>query len=457
MKLCLSILVRAPMKPLLLFFALLMSPMSANANVVGADTQNFNPTPDGLDFVTVQSSETLEPGIFNFGFFLNYAVNSLPNYEDVSTASRTNFTDSLLSADLNIGFGLMRNWSLGLSVPYLVAQDVDSDATAFRGEFAETGLTEYRLNTKYRFFGDQNGGFATVLTANFNQIQDNPFLGSNAGPTFTLELAADTTVKKFALGANVGYRFRDPGDKLPAVPVEPMDDQLIMSGAVSYLLTDYDTKLIGEIFGSFPTQDQDFASDRDVSSMELLLGAKWDITTQLAYHVGGATEVYQGSSSPDWRVYTGVNWALGPIYKKQSVIVRQYDEFTASEGEDPFSGTGSGSETFIARDVLFKFDSDEVGEEFEEALIRMAAYLLQPPGFKSLRVEGHTDSVGSSAYNKGLSQRRASSVRQVLVDAGLPATKVQAIGYGEEKPIGDNGNYQGRKMNRRVEFNVTRD
>lgn len=446
-----------------LFLSILLFSFSpaAFSNVVGADTQNFNPTPDGLDFVTVQSSETLEPGIINIGFFLNYAVNSLPNYENRSTQDRTNFADSLLSSDFNVGFGLMRNWSLGLSIPYLVAQDVDSDANpAFRGEFAETGLTEYRFNTKYRFWGDQNGGFATVLTMNLNQIENNPFLGEDAGPTFTVELAADTTVwSKFALGANIGYRFRDPGTPIANIPVEPMDDQLIMSGAVSYLITSWDTKLIGEIFGSFPMEDTNFASDRDLSSMELLGGFKWDITTALAYHAGAGTEVYQGSSSPDWRVYTGINWALGPVYdQRDNVIVKKYDEFTASSpDEDPFSGVGTGSETFIARDVLFKFDSAEVDEEFEEALIRMAAYLMQPPGFKSLTVEGHTDSVGSSEYNKGLSQRRANSVRQVLVDAGLPSSKVKAIGYGEEKPIGDNGNYQGRKMNRRVEFNVQRD
>lgn len=428
----------------------------AQANVVGADTQNFNPTTDGLDFVTVQSSETLEPGIFNFGFFLNYAVNSLPNYENVSTGSRTNFTDSLLSADVNVGFGILKNWEVGLSVPYLLAQDVDSDATAFRGEFAETGLTEYRLNTKYRFFGDKDGGVATVLTVNFNQIEDNPFLGSNAGPTFTLELAGDTTVNDYALGANIGYRFRDPGTQNPTVPVEPMDDQLIVSGAVSYLLENYDLKLIGEVFGSFPVQDQDFASDRDTSSMELLLGIKKDLTTQMALHVGGGTEVYQGSSSPDWRVYTGLNWAIGPIYKQQNIIQRTDGDIIVADA-DPFGQQADGSESFVARDVLFKFDSDEVDEEFAEALVRMAEYLKQPPGFQELVVEGHTDSVGSAAYNKKLSQRRANSVRNVLVgEGGLSASKVKAVGYGEDQPIGDNGNYQGRKLNRRVEFNVTR-
>src|SRR5690606_10741721 len=94
---------------------------TADANVVGADTQNFNPLTSGLDFVTVHSSETLQPGIINFGLFFNYAVNSLPNYEDVTTGSRTDFTDSLLSADLNFGVGIMKNWDFGVSFPILIS------------------------------------------------------------------------------------------------------------------------------------------------------------------------------------------------------------------------------------------------------------------------------------------------------------------------------------------------
>ena len=55
------------------FFALIIcfQSFSLFANVTGSDAQNFNPTTNGLDFVTVQSSSTLEPGVFNFGVFLN--------------------------------------------------------------------------------------------------------------------------------------------------------------------------------------------------------------------------------------------------------------------------------------------------------------------------------------------------------------------------------------------------
>jgi hypothetical protein len=171
--------------------------------------------------------------------------------------------------------------------------------TTFRGEFAQTGMTEIRLNTKYRLFGNQDSGLAAVASVNFNQIQDNPFAGENAGPTYNFELAADTTWGRYAVGANVGYRIRNPGDPIAGVPVEPLEDQWIASTAVSYLLRGYDVKLIGELFGSFPVEQSDFATDRDLSSLEALIGMKMDLTPSLAWHAGGGTEVIHGTSSPD--------------------------------------------------------------------------------------------------------------------------------------------------------------
>ncbi|MGE0763122.1 MAG: OmpA family protein [Bdellovibrionales bacterium] len=437
----------------------LLSP-SAYANVVGADTQNFNPITNGLDFVTVHSSETLQPGLFNFGLFLNYAVNSLPNYEDVNTADRTNFQDSLLSADLNLGVGLMQNWDVGISFPFLLSQSVDSDLPNFRGEFAQTGITEVRLNTKYRLMGDQDHGVAAVVSANFNQIQDNPFAGTDSGPTYNFELAADNTFGRYAVGGNVGYRLRDPGAAIAGIPVEPLGDQWIASAAVSYLLESYDIKLIGELFGAFPAEKSEFASDRELSSLEILGGMKMDVTPSLAWHAGAGTEVIHGTSAPDWRVYTGLNWVVGPLFAKpKELIVRvdkaQLDAVVAQDG-DPFAGKPQAEEAFIARDVLFEFDSDALAPQFLQSLKRLADYLKRPPGFKELVIEGHTDSVGSSEYNEKLSHRRAGSVRKAMIEFGVSPDKVKSVGYGESRPIADNGNYQGRAQNRRVEFKLSR-
>ena len=76
--------------------------------------------------------------------------------------------------------------------------------------------------------------------------------------------------------------------------------------------------------------------------------------------------------------------------------------------------------------------------------------------YPRLRIElqGHTDNVGSDAYNQALSQRRAESVRAYLVEHGVPAAQFTARGYGESQPIDDNRKDAGRARNRRVVMNV---
>jgi outer membrane protein OmpA-like peptidoglycan-associated protein len=439
----------------------LFTASSAMANVVGADTQNFNPTNDGLDFVTVHSSKTLTPGLFNVGVFLNYAVNSLPNYEDTTTQTRTRFRDSLLSSDVNFAVGILHNWEAGLSFPAVLSQKVDSDIDTVHAQFANTGLTEIRAMTKYRLWGDHDRGIAAVASANFNQIQSNPFQGTGAGPTYNLELAADNSFGLYQVGVNAGYRIRNPGRQFEDLPVEPFDDQYIASAAVSYLVTSWDTKIIGELFGSAPVDKPRFESDREASTLEALIGMKTDLTPSLAWHAGAGTEVMHGSASPDWRVYTGLNYVFGPVFSEpKEVIVKVQDKplkaLDEIEPVDAYSGPPEAIESFIARDVLFEFNSDQLKPAARATLQKLMDYLKKPPGFQSVTIEGHTDSIGKLSYNMDLSQRRANRVRQALISMGLTERKAKSVGYGPTRPIANNGNYQGRAMNRRVEFQIKR-
>ncbi len=429
--------------------------------MVGVNTQNFNPTNDGLDFVTVHSSKTLTPGLFNLGVFLNFAVNTLPNYEDITTQKRTNFNDSLVSSDVNFAVGLLTNWEVGLSIPALLSQSVESDVAAASGQFENTGLTEFRLMTKLRVWSNQNSGVALVGSSNFNQIEDDPFAGEGAGPTFNFEIAADRQVGPIQIGINAGYRLRSPGTQLLDIPVVPMGDQYIGSLAVSYLLANLDVKIIGELFGSVPVDSQAEFSDRELSTLEALVGLKTDLTPSLAWHLGGGTEVIHGTSSPDWRVYTGLNWVVGPVFSEpQEVIVKVKDQPLRAledlDATDAYIDPPAEVESFIARDILFEFNSDRLRPTAAAKLQKLVDYLMRTPVYSMVTVEGHTDSIGKRSYNLELSQRRASRVRQALVSMGLESQKVRAIGYGASRPIANNGNFQGRAMNRRVEFQVQR-
>ncbi len=73
-----------------------------------------------------------------------------------------------------------------------------------------------------------------------------------------------------------------------------------------------------------------------------------------------------------------------------------------------------------------------------------------------VRIEGHTDSVGSNRNNQRLSEGRAKAVRAYLIGQGIDPGRLISAGYGEDRPIEDNGTKEGRAINRRVEFLIQR-
>ena len=429
----------------------------AFGNVVGIDAQNFNPTTSGLDFVTVQSSETLAPGVLNFGLFFNYAVNSLPFFDD-TVQGFSNLTDSMIGGDFNVGLGLLPNLDVGLSFPQLLYQQVKSDG--YRGQFQKNGQTEIRFNAKFRLFGDKDGGIAVVGSTNINRVENNPYVGKGGGPTLNGELVGDTTIKNVALGFNIGYRFRKPGEKTDLEsPIDPIGSQYIGSVAASYLLTSIDTKIIGEIFGSSPATDETENSDRLASSAEALLGLKHDFSTHLAGHFGVGRELMHGRSSPDFRMYAGLNYVLGPTFGEKRVSKVESKGKPAFVGTPGlFDGPPKAKEKIVIHDVLFEFDSAEVlVGSGTETLRKLVEHINKAPVYNKLVIEGHTDSVGTDDYNIKLSQRRSQNIKRLLVERfGADSSKVMAVGRGERAPIADNGNYQGRQLNRRVEFTIYR-
>jgi outer membrane protein OmpA-like peptidoglycan-associated protein len=107
-------------------------------------------------------------------------------------------------------------------------------------------------------------------------------------------------------------------------------------------------------------------------------------------------------------------------------------------------------------DVLFDSGSYTLKPAARERLARISGIVLAYPDLR-LEIEGHTDSVGSDAYNQTLSEKRAGSVRDYLVDNGVSINNVIARGLGKGNPVADNSTAAGRKLNRRVELIVSGD
>ena len=108
----------------------------------------------------------------------------------------------------------------------------------------------------------------------------------------------------------------------------------------------------------------------------------------------------------------------------------------------------------VELDVKFDFDKSVVKEESYSDIQNLADFMKQYPQTSTV-VEGHTDSIGTDAYNQGLSERRANAVRDVLVNQyGVEGGRINAVGYGESQPVADNATDAGRAINRRVEAEV---
>ena len=107
-------------------------------------------------------------------------------------------------------------------------------------------------------------------------------------------------------------------------------------------------------------------------------------------------------------------------------------------------------------DVLFDTGQYSLRAGAREKLARISGIILAYPTLK-LQVEGHTDSVGSDELNMKLSEHRASSVRDFLVQSGIVTSSISSHGFGESQPVATNDTAAGRQQNRRVELVVSGD
>jgi len=108
----------------------------------------------------------------------------------------------------------------------------------------------------------------------------------------------------------------------------------------------------------------------------------------------------------------------------------------------------------IASKVFFETGKADLKPESKAQLDALVLILNKYEG-AILVVEGHTDNVGTDEYNQDLSQRRMNAVKAYLMSKGIMESRIVAIGYGESKPIADNGTAAGRAKNRRVEMRTT--
>ncbi|NLL27875.1 MAG: OmpA family protein [Bacteroidales bacterium] len=108
----------------------------------------------------------------------------------------------------------------------------------------------------------------------------------------------------------------------------------------------------------------------------------------------------------------------------------------------------------VLKNIFFDFNKATLRPESKNELENLTQLMRKNPTIK-IEISGHTDNVGSAAYNKTLSQARAKAVVDYLINAGIPADRMTSAGYGFDKPIASNETDAGRQLNRRTEFKIT--
>ena len=143
-------------------------------------------------------------------------------------------------------------------------------------------------------------------------------------------------------------------------------------------------------------------------------------------------------------------WPAAPAGEAQELAERMRREPGVEVEEGP-EGV-----TLTLRDVLFDFDRAEVRPPGRRALEPVVAFLQEHPD-QRLRIEGHADALGPTAYNTWLSHERAKAVAEYLAEEGVEPERMMLRAFGESDPVAPNTTEEGRQRNRRVELTLLGD
>ena len=167
--------------------------------------------------------------------------------------------------------------------------------------------------------------------------------------------------------------------------------------------------------------------------------------------LGGVIGKVSGSTAKGAIIGAAVGGAAGAIIGDQ--MDRQARELRVTVPGAKVERVGEGIQVTFESGLLYDFDSDVVKPTARENLRNLAASLEKYPE-SDILILGHTDSVGTDAYNKTLSVRRADAAAEYLIGQGVARSRLATGGLGEEEPVASNADAVGRAKNRRVELAI---
>ena len=167
--------------------------------------------------------------------------------------------------------------------------------------------------------------------------------------------------------------------------------------------------------------------------------------------VGGVVGRANGSTAKGAIIGAAVGGAAGAVIGHQ--MDQQAKEIKQNIPGAVVERVGEGLQVTFESGLLFDYDSDVLRSAARQNLATLASSLEKYPN-TDLLIVGHTDSIGSDAYNQGLSERRAASAANYLAGQGVARTRLRSTGRGESEPVVPNDTDADRQKNRRVEVAI---
>lgn len=421
--------------------AVICASAGALAKQHNADVILFNPATDGGRYITMHQSWTMPQWSFNAGAYFNYAYEPL-EYANLAGTRIRGIVDDLMVADVQGAIAWTDWWTMGVNVPVVVWESyrnpnlVTATKQNFYGKLGDT-----RLELKFRLLDIEryHVGLAIVPYMYFPTGKSTTFLGNGMwSPGGTLVFDADIKNRVF-LTLNAGYRnysnTRFDINNQNAV----IDDTINLGGGINVRIND-SWAVIGEVYSESVMKS--FFKNQLQNPAEFLVAGRFtpqSMAKGLTVTLGGGRGITTGVGAPEFRALAGIHYRRihepppPPPVEVEAIVEEKI---------------------VITQKIHFEFDKAVI-RPISYPIVDDVAYLLKRnPQIQRIRVEGHTDWIGSEAYNQQLSERRANAVRDYLIRKGIEPDRLVAVGFGESRPVADNNTVQGRARNRRTEFTV---
>lgn len=426
----------------------LSAPLAAASDgAPSLDVNRFHPAPGSGRLLTVDLADVgRSPGVVS-QFVLHYA--DLPLAYTFGDQMTGKLVRDRVTADLSFAFSLLDRVQLSVALPVTLHQagdvvtypDVVTREPRSLPGISANGMEDMRLGLKGRFWSNERYGLGGVAEVVAPTGHAGSYLGSSS-VAGSAQLIGHARFQRVTLALNLGWQWaaeqkllniRAGGGLLYGAGVQV---EVARHAGVPF-------SVLGEVYGLAAPGTSGSVS----SPAEAMLSGKAQVR-DWGFFLGAGGGLNSGYGEPRVRVMAGLSysWQYRPSPPRMSVPVPVFAAPPAVTVGD------NDSRLRLGEPVYFAFAKDSIDPVSYPLLDELARFIQQNPGLGPIRIDGHTDDVGSGQYNLDLSQRRARAILEYLGTRGVPAERLSPVGYGKKCPLLPNSTDEGRAINRRVDF-----